>query len=400
MVLALAALIAAYHESGEPGALRATLPLAGRTLVERQARLAASAGANPIVIIVERVPPALGSALDRLRRDRLPVVVARSAEEAAEAVDPFDRLLLVADGAVADTEQLRSLANAEGETVLTVPDGSYGEIYERIDGTTRWAGLAAVSGALLRDTAGMLRDWDLQSTLLRRALQSGARHVPAEGPIAILDRHSDLAELERRILAGASPAGAGWAGRILAPLERAMTALAIASPAGPQLIGLAAAFLTGLAAAAFLYGWFWTGLFKLLLATPLEGAALRLAKLRMQDDVRHSWWAYLLPFFSGAALVAIAYALAGTHGWGMILLAFVTLTFLIALRMETEGRQIRFSLFLAERRGMAWLMLPFAIFGLWHAGLAALFAYAALSFFWAQRESHANPNDRSGLKAV
>ena len=108
--MALAALIAAYHESGEPGALRATLPLAGRTLVERQARLAASAGANPIVIIIERVPPALGMALERLRRDRLPLVVARTAEEAAEAIDPFDRLLLIADGAVADTDQLRSLA--------------------------------------------------------------------------------------------------------------------------------------------------------------------------------------------------------------------------------------------------------------------------------------------------
>ena len=389
MSLSLAALIAAYHESGEPGALRATLPLAGRTLVERQARVAASAGANPIVIIVERVPPALGSALERLRRDRLPVVVARSAEEAAEAIDPFDRLLLVADGAVTDTDQLRSLAEAEGEMVLTVPDGGYGEIYERIDGSTRWAGLAAISGALLRDTAGMLRDWDLQSTLLRRALQGGARHVPAEGPVAILDRHSDLAELESRILAGASPAAAGWAGRILAPVERSITALAISSPAGPQLIGLGSALLTGLAAAAFLYGWLWTGLFKLLLATPLEGAALRLAKLRMQDDVRHSWWAYLLPFFAAAALVAMASALAATRGWGMILLAFVALAFLIALRVEMEGHKVRFALWLAERRGMAWLMLPFAIFGVWHAGLAFLAAYAVGSFFWAQRENHA-----------
>ena len=42
-----------------------------------------------------------------------------------------------------------------------------------------------------------------------------------------------------------------------------------------------------------------------------------------------------------------------------------------------------------ERRGMAWLMLPFAAFGLWQFGLAALFAYAAASFFWAQSEVHA-----------
>ena len=38
---------------------------------------------------------------------------------------------------------------------------------------------------------------------------------------------------------------------------------------------------------------------------------------------------------------------------------------------------------------MTWLMLPFAAVDLWHAGLAALFAYAAASFFWAQSEVHA-----------
>jgi len=84
--VALAALIAAYHESGEAGHLRATLPLAGRTVIERQARLAASAGANPVVIFVERMPAGLTAAIERLRRDRVPVTIVRSVEEAAEAV--------------------------------------------------------------------------------------------------------------------------------------------------------------------------------------------------------------------------------------------------------------------------------------------------------------------------
>ena len=84
--------------------------------------------------------------------------------------------------------------------MLTVPDGGYGELYERIDAGARWAGLAAIDGALLRETAAMLRDWDLQSTLLRRTLQAGARHVAAEGAVAILDGDADLAALERRIV--------------------------------------------------------------------------------------------------------------------------------------------------------------------------------------------------------
>ena len=115
----------------------------------------------------------------------------------------------------------------------------------------------------------------------------------------------------------------------------------MSSPVSPQLIGLAAALLTALGAAAFYVGWYWIGLVKLLAATPLEGIAARLARLRMQDGIRQSWWSYLLPLLAGAALVILAYGLARVHGWGMILLAFTTLAFLFALAVETERRRPR-----------------------------------------------------------
>jgi hypothetical protein len=387
--VALTALIAAYHESGEPGHLRATLPLAGRTVIERQARLAAAAGASPVLILVERMPAALSAAVDRLRRDHVPVRIVRSAEEAAEAVDPYDRILLVGDGAIAGRSQLARVAAAEGTAVLTVKDGAHGEVYERIDAAERWAGIAGIDGALLRETAAMLRDWDLQSTLLRRALQAGALHLPAEGAVAILDREADLDRLERLIVAGADEAGGGWLARLLAPLERLGTAFLLGSAASPQILGLGAALLTGLGAAAFYAHWHWTGLVLLILSTPLEGIARRLGRLRMQEGVGQSWWNHLLELLAAVALVVLAYGLAPVWGWGMILAAFAALGFLHALDVERAGARIRGALFLAERRGMIWLMLPFAFFGLWHAGIGALAAYAALSFFWAQREAHA-----------
>ncbi len=134
----------------------------------------------------------------------------------------------------------------------------------------------------------------------------------------------------------------------------------MSGPVSPQLIGLAAALLTALGAASFYVGWYWIGLVKMLAATPLDGIAARLARLRMQDGVRQSWWCYLLPLFSSAALVILAYGLATAHGWGMILLAFTTLAFLFALAVETEARRPRGAVLLAERKGMIWLMLPFA----------------------------------------
>src|SRR4051812_43578513 len=317
--VALAALIAAYHESGEPGHLRATLPLAGRTVIERQARLAAAAGAAPIIVVVERMPAALSAAIERLRRDHVPVQIVRSAEEAAEAVDAFDHILLIGDGAIAGRSQLARLAEVEGAAVLTVPDGSHGELYERIDAGSRWAGVAAIDGAMLRETAGMLRDWDLQSTLLRRTLQAGARHLIAEGPVAILDRDEDLDLLERRIVADADEARGGWMDRLLAPIERLGTAFLMGSRLSPQLVGFSAALLTGLGAVAFYFQYAWTGLAALLVATPLEGMARRLARLRMQDGVRQSWWAYLVQLFGAAALILLSYGLATVQGWGLIL---------------------------------------------------------------------------------
>jgi hypothetical protein len=386
--LALAALIAAYHESAEPGTLRATLPLAGRTLVERQARLAAAAGAAPIILYAERMPPALGAAIERLRRERVPIQVARSAEEAAAAIEPGDRVLVVADGAVAEGTQLERLAGAEQAAVLSVPDSGFGELYERIDAASRWGGIAAIDGELLRETAAMLRDWDLQSTLLRRALQGGARHLAADGPVAILDCVADVGGLERQILVSADAARGGWAARLLAPLERAATHAMMAGPVGPDSLGLTAALLTGVGGVFLAYGWLWTGLVAMLLATPLDGIAARLARLRMKEDVDRSWWSHLLPILAGGALAGLSYALAPVHGWGVVLLAFTTLAFLVALGIEKEGRTVRGDLWLAEPKGMIWLMLPFAGFAAWNVGLAVLFAYAAGSFFWAQHQAH------------
>ena len=230
--MALAALIAAYHESAEPGVPRAALPLAGRAVIERQARLAYAAGAARIVVLVERMPPDLAAALDRLRRERVPIEVARGAEEAAALIDPDDRLLLIADGAIADGSQLRRLVGEEDAVVLTVPDTLFGELYERIDGSARWSGLALSDGAMLRDTASMLRDWDLQSTLLRRVLQAGARHLAADAPVAIVDSIDDLAAAERQVLEGARATEGGWAARMLAPLERGVTFLVMGAPVG------------------------------------------------------------------------------------------------------------------------------------------------------------------------
>jgi hypothetical protein len=393
----LAALIAAYHEADEPGGgLRATLPIAGRTLVERQARLAAAAGAEPIVVLVERVTAPLNAALDRLRAEGLSVLLARSAEEAAGAVPDEARLLLVADGLLSTEASLVRLTSVDGPAILTVPDMRVDDRYERIDADSRWAGLAMIDGAMLRQTAAMLRDWDLQSTLLRRAVQAGARQLSVRGEAedelpVVAETGDDLAGVEARILAGAHMHRPDWVSRyLLGPLEQAATRALMPTSVTPVSVGLTATLLMGLSILAFGWNWLGLGLGLFLLATPLEGISERLGALRLHGEKGESWWSALLPMLSAAVLAALAFSLAGTRGWGCLALAGTVLAFVAALRIEAEGRQIPGSAWLAERKGMAWLLLPFAVINLWGTGLTALAVYAGASFFWAQRHAHAS----------
>jgi hypothetical protein len=394
--MSLAALIAAYHEADEPGGrLRATLPLAGRTLIERQARLAASAGAELIVVAVERVPPDLTAAIDRLRGEGLTLVVARTVIEAAEAVHPGDRLLLVADGLVASEAHIARLTALDGYAILTVPDVRTDDRCERIDAHSRWAGLALLDGDMLKQTAAMLRDWDLQSTLLRRTVQAGARQLSVrtdadDDTLIVAESQADLIELEAQIFAGAGTGRADWVSRfLLSPVEQAATRALMSGPVSPATLGLAEALLILLAGLAFAWEWFGFGMAFFLLSTPLEGISERLGALRLQGRRSSSWWAIVVPLLSGGVLLVLAFTLAATRGWGFIAVAGTAIAFTVALKLEAEGREPPGAVWLAERKGMAWLLLPFAAAGLWGTGLSLLAFYAGGSFFWAQRHAHA-----------
>jgi hypothetical protein len=393
--LTLAALIAAYHEADEPGGgLRATLPLAGRTVLERQARLALAAGADLIVVAVERVPGPLLEAIDRLRAQGLKVVVARNASEAAEAVHPDDRLLVFADGLVATETHIGRLLAIGAPTIVTVTDVRVDDRFERIDAHSRWAGLALYDGEMLKRTASMLGEWDLQSTLLRRAVQSGARQLalrgePADDLLTVAERTDDLGELQQRILEGAGGERKDWVSRyLLGPIERLAVRRLMPTAVTPAMLTLGGALLTALGGLALASDWLALGMAFVLLATPLEGISGRLAALRMQENDPESWLAHLLPALFGAALVALAVGLTETRGWGGVALAATTIAFIFALWAETKGHLVPGSHWLAERKGMTWLLLPFAAAGLWGTGLTALAAYAAGSFFWAQRQVH------------
>jgi hypothetical protein len=390
--MALGALIAAYSED-DSGSLRALLPIAGRTLLEYQVRCAAAAGAAPIVVIVERIPIALNEVLQKLQQDGLPVVTVSDGVEAASRFQAGELILMVADGLAPPPELLAAIAEEEEPTIVTVPDDSGHEKFERIDAVSRWAGVALVDSATVGATASMLGDWDLQSTLLRRSLQGGARLVPIAtgvGDPLLAETSGDLADLERHLIVASRGSRRDWASRYVLPLvEELATEKLIQTRVRPDNLLQAAVLLSVGATVAFATGWLWTGLLLLVLTTPLPLIARRLAALRLKPMPSRSLTRRLLWPAAGAALIALGWWQAGHgSGWGALFAAVTAAALAEAARVESGKLEIPGGIWLLSRRNAILAALPFAAFGAWTAYLLALAVYAGVSFFLVQHINH------------
>ena len=390
--MALGALIGAYQED-EHGGLRALFPLAGRTLVEYQARCAAAVGAAPIVVMVERIPVALNEALERLRAEGIAVVPVSDGSEAASRFEAGALILQIADGLAPDVPLLAKLAEFAEPAIAVVPDDEAHQDHERIDDSSRWAGVALVEAHELGSTAAMLGDWDLQSTLLRRTVQSGARRIAsgdAGSGALLVHRPEDLADFERRLLVATRGERHDWSSRYVLPIvEEFATERLMDSRVRPDWLVGAALVLTLAAAFCFSRGWLWPALGLLILSTPLDLVGARLASLRLQPLPPQHLGKRLLWPAAGLALLALGWW-SSNHGggWGSLLAAWATAAFAEAARIEMAGSGLPPQPWTFSRRNAILLAVPFAIGGWWVPYLVVVAAYAALSFFVVQHLRH------------
>ncbi len=391
--MALGALIGAYQED-DAGGLRALLPLAGRTLIEYQARCLAAAGAVPLVVLVERVPVALNDAFERLRGEGIAVVPVSDGIEAASRFEAGSQLIMLADGVAPDMGDLAVLLDEAESAILTVPDDEAHAEFERIDGNHRWAGLARVEATTVGSTAAMLGDWDLQSTLLRRAVQAGARLTASHqgegrGPFMASDEEA-MAGYERRLLVASRTAREDAVSRYLLPIvEEVATEKLMETGVRPAWLVQAGLVMTVAAAFCFTRGWHWGALALLVFSTPLDLVAQRLATLRLKPLGPSMPSRRLLWPAAGLALLALGWIeTRNGSGWGAIMAALSACAFAEAARVEQAGRNVPGREWLFSRRTAIWLALPFSIGGWWSAYLATMALYAATSFFVAQHFRH------------
>src|SRR4051794_23593043 len=390
--MAIGALIGAYQED-DSGALRALLPLAGRTLVEYQVRCAAAAGAAPIVLVVQRVPQALQDAIERLRLDSIAVFAVSEINEAISRFEVGTSILLIADGIAPPVELVTRMAEEPERVVALVPDDEQHEAYERIDAGSRWAGVAMVDVPLLGSTAAMLGDWDLQSTLLRRAIQEGALRINADeagGEPLLVENAGQLVDFQRVLIKASRGARTDFASRyLLAPVEDFATEQLMETPLRPLWLVWGALALTLGGAFCFTRGWLGAGLVLLLLSTPLDLIAGRLASLRLKPLPIKMLSRSLLWPANGLALLAIGlWEMRHGPGWGALVAAAAGCGFAEAMRIEKASMPPGGDLWLFSRRNAVAFAIPFALGGVWTAYLLGILAYAAISFFIVQRVRH------------
>ena len=390
--MAVGALIGAYQED-DSGALRALLPLAGRTLLEYQVRCAAAAGAAPIVVVVERVPQALQDAFERLRLDSIGVFPVSDIAEAISRFEAGSSILLIADGIAPPVNLVTLMAEQEEPAVAIVPDDEQHQAYERIDAGSRWGGVAMANAQLLGSTAAMLGDWDLQSTLLRRAIQEGAVRIQAAdagGEPLLAETAEQLAGFQRVLIQASRGARTDFASRyVLAPLEDLATEQLMETPVRPLWLVWAALALTLGGAVCFTRGWLGAGLVLLLLSSPLDLIAGRLASLRLKPLPAKMISRLALWPAAGIALLAIGlWEMRHGTGWGAMVSAAAACGFAEAARIESAAIPPGSDLWLFSRRNAILFAIPFALGGVWTAYLLGLLAYAAISFFIVQRVRH------------
>jgi len=274
-------LIAALQPT-EAGALRADLPLAGRSVLAWQVALLQSMGVERVlclcantggeVLRLQHMVEAGGAAFHALSGfAALPALVRAE-----------DDLIILRDGLLPDPALVRALVGdgpALKRMIAALPAdhplaAAFPEDFERIDAARHWAGLLVMRGAAVQQLADFPGDADAVSVLLRLALQTGTpcrdlsaddltpdHWLLAESPFAVQQHEQALIEraaprgdwrapltaLALRLVRGFAPRGLAQgaqvsAGLALVALLGGVIAAALGAASGALALAAAGAF--------------------------------------------------------------------------------------------------------------------------------------------------------------
>lgn len=362
---------------------RSLMPVAGQALIEYQVRVARACGAAHIVVLVDRIPAPLVAAFDRLRAEGIDIEIARTASEAADRIHPEEQLLVMGAGVVASREIVAGLSQRTVPTLLTIRDRDGMGHYERIDGLDRWAGLALLSGKLLRDTAAMLGDWTLGPTLLRTALQAGVERMSWDGDgLSLVRNEQDAQDFARALARGNGMGGGGfWQSQIVDPVVRRLLPWLLGPKVSLDLVSALPPCLMAVAMLAGALGWI-SASFGLLLLSGFPLAAARvMADIAARPDRVLRWTA--------DAKLPILLALLGFAGWALNVPGLgwgpLVLALWAGIALMLQPRSSAREAWIADADLIALELLMSSLIGQPVLGLMIAVAHAVISQFWLVR---------------
>lgn len=212
-------LIAALRRSDE-GALRAALPVAGRSVMAWQAALLRSLGAERVLCLVDTPGDEVLALQHVLESQGVQFHALKGFAALPALVRAEDDLIVIADGLVPAPGVVHAVFRADGELTRAVASlpadhslaAAHPNDFERIDATRRWAGLLAMRGAPVQQLADFPADADAIAVLLRIALQAGtplcdlgARELVPENWLLATDSDAAVRH-ENTLIASAAPA--------------------------------------------------------------------------------------------------------------------------------------------------------------------------------------------------
>ena len=206
----------------------------------------------------------------------------------------------------------------------------------------------------------------------------------------LVERPADLENFERKLFDSSRGMRTDWVSRyVLPPVEEFTTAQLMESSVRPPWLIWAALALTLAAAACCFWGWLGAALVLMLLTTPLDMIASRLATLRMRPLSARTASRRLLAPAAGLPHIALAWwEMTHGHGWGALLAGAGTIAFAEAMRIETVWFSADPDPWLFSRRSAIFAAIPFALAGAWTPYIVGLLLYAAASFFIVQHVRH------------
>ncbi|WP_343750976.1 hypothetical protein [Sphingomonas japonica] len=376
----LAGLIFATEEADDkPGALAATLPFGGMTLIEYQARLLIACGAGHLMIAVARVTPALLGAVNRIAKRGVAIDIVRSAEEASAKAHPLAAVIVLADGLVTTEAAVRLAAGSAPDTLIVSEDAGSQIAVERVDAGHVWAGIAAIAAQRLADTAALPREYDFQSTLLRVAVQAGAHQVqlPTSARRAghgVERNSSTLASRSNAVLAALATRRTSWADRfVFTPITRLALPLLVSRGIPPWSVVATGGVVAVGAVAMILLDWTIAGVVGAVAAVATLSTGSLLGWLRGDDRLARRQEAAIAIV---SALAAIALG-AMTARAEMTLTALVLAIALVVTGAIGERARARPAFWWGSPAGYLLLLAVATIAGYPAIGLAIVASYAA-----------------------